>query len=88
MRRFLFIALTLVVNLIDGFSISKLALPSRFVREARSNQLLFAINKETPQDNSILNIELNDELKSSFMSYAMSTILGRALPDAVLYYNL
>lgn len=27
-------------------------------------------------------IELNDELKSSFMSYAMSTILGRALPDA------
>lgn len=30
----------------------------------------------------IQNIELNDELKSSFMSYAMSTILGRALPDA------
>ena len=27
-------------------------------------------------------LELNDELKSSFMSYAMSTILGRALPDA------
>lgn len=31
---------------------------------------------------NILNVELNDELKSSFMSYAMSTILGRALPDA------
>ena len=30
----------------------------------------------------IQNIELNDELKASFMSYAMSTILGRALPDA------
>lgn len=30
----------------------------------------------------ILSIEINDELKSSFMSYAMSTILGRALPDA------
>ena len=27
-------------------------------------------------------LELNDELKASFMSYAMSTILGRALPDA------
>ncbi len=27
-------------------------------------------------------IDLNTELKSSFMSYAMSTILGRALPDA------
>ena len=26
--------------------------------------------------------ELNDELKTSFMSYAMSTILSRALPDA------
>ena len=30
----------------------------------------------------IQDIELNDELKASFMSYAMSTILGRALPDA------
>ncbi len=27
-------------------------------------------------------MKLTDELKSSFMSYAMSTILGRALPDA------
>lgn len=30
----------------------------------------------------IVPVELNDELKSSFMSYAVSTILGRALPDA------
>lgn len=30
----------------------------------------------------VQNIELNDELRTSFMSYAMSTILGRALPDA------
>ena len=30
----------------------------------------------------VIPLELNDELKSSFMSYAMSTILGRALPDA------
>lgn len=33
-------------------------------------------------DSHVQTIELNDELKSSFMSYAMSTILGRALPDA------
>jgi len=31
---------------------------------------------------NVSEIELNDELKSSFMSYAMSTILSRALPDA------
>lgn len=30
----------------------------------------------------VQDIELNDELRDSFMSYAMSTILGRALPDA------
>ena len=35
-----------------------------------------------PVDARITNVELNDELKSSFMSYAVSTILGRALPDA------
>lgn len=33
-------------------------------------------------DENILSIQLNDELKNSFMSYAMSTILSRALPDA------
>ena len=32
-------------------------------------------------DPNMLTVELNDELKSAFMSYAMSTILGRALPD-------
>ena len=30
----------------------------------------------------VIEMELNDELKASFLSYAMSTILGRALPDA------
>jgi DNA gyrase subunit A len=35
-----------------------------------------------PPDERIVPVELNDELKSSFMSYAVSTILGRALPDA------
>eukprot|EP01036_Dinobryon_divergens_P036428 gene36428-47432_t len=29
----------------------------------------------------LLPIDLNEELKTSFMSYAMSTILSRALPD-------
>lgn len=33
-------------------------------------------------DTSIVNVQLNEELKNCFMSYAMSTILGRALPDA------
>lgn len=33
-------------------------------------------------DPSVTPLEINDELKSSFMSYAMSTILSRALPDA------
>jgi DNA gyrase subunit A len=35
-----------------------------------------------PDDNRVVPIELSDELKTSFMSYAMSTILSRALPDA------
>ena len=30
----------------------------------------------------VVDIELNDELRTSFMAYAMSTILSRALPDA------
>lgn len=34
-----------------------------------------------PKESNIVGVELNDELKSSFMSYAVSTILGRALPD-------
>ena len=33
-------------------------------------------------DPNIMSVDLNDELKTAFMSYAMSTILGRALPDA------
>eukprot|EP01041_Mallomonas_annulata_P001538 gene1538-2966_t len=39
-------------------------------------------NSANINDPRITPIEMNDELKSSFMSYAMSTILGRALPDA------
>ena len=36
---------------------------------------------EAPAD-KVVPIELNTELSTSFMQYAMSTILGRALPDA------
>jgi DNA gyrase subunit A len=35
-----------------------------------------------PEDPRVVSIDLNEELKTSFMSYAMSTILSRALPDA------
>ncbi len=41
-----------------------------------------AIHEPLLKDPSIVGVELNDELKTSFMSYAVSTILGRALPDA------
>jgi DNA gyrase/topoisomerase IV subunit A len=34
-------------------------------------------------EKALLHVELNEELKTAFMSYAMSTILSRALPDAV-----
>lgn len=39
-------------------------------------------NGVNDQDLHILALEMVDEVKSSFMSYALSTILGRALPDA------
>jgi DNA gyrase subunit A len=34
------------------------------------------------EDERLVSIELDKELKDAFLSYAMSTILGRALPDA------
>lgn len=37
---------------------------------------------QVPDDPRVVAIDLNEELKTSFMSYAMSTILSRALPDA------
>ena len=42
----------------------------------------FSKVEDSDQTDHITNIELKDELKTSFMAYAMSTILGRALPDA------
>ena len=31
---------------------------------------------------TVLNRSLNDEMKTSYINYAMSVIIGRALPDA------
>ena len=31
---------------------------------------------------NVLNHPLNDEMKTSYINYAMSVIIGRALPDA------
>lgn len=51
----------------------------------RSPTMQFGSSNEvspvSPKETNIVGVELNDELKSSFMSYAVSTILGRALPD-------
>lgn len=48
--------------------------------EGDGNEEVSIGDMELPQ--GVERLELNDELKASFMSYAMSTILGRALPDA------
>ena len=40
------------------------------------------VEVQVPDDPRVVAIDLNEELKTSFMSYAMSTILSRALPDA------
>ena len=38
---------------------------------------------ESPENNeNILNHSLNEEMKTSYINYAMSVIIGRALPDA------
>ena len=33
-------------------------------------------------------VNIEDELRQSYLDYAMSVIVGRALPDAVSYTNL
>ena len=37
---------------------------------------------ETISTENVLNHPLNDEMKTSYINYAMSVIIGRALPDA------
>ncbi len=34
--------------------------------------------------NEILPVNIEDELKNSYLDYAMSVIVGRALPDVVM----
>ena len=34
-----------------------------------------------PTEGSVLPIDINEEVKKSYMDYAMSVIVGRALPD-------
>ena len=36
---------------------------------------------EIPKDKNIKNISMHDEMSSSYLSYAMSVIVSRALPD-------
>ena len=36
---------------------------------------------ELPKDNNIKLISMHDEMSSSYLSYAMSVIVSRALPD-------
>ena len=45
---------------------------------------------EVPKDNNIKLISMHDEMSSSYLSYAMSVIVSRALPDvrAVSYTHL
>jgi len=55
---------------------------SRLLRLAESEESVLDADEPPGLVDGIVPVELNDELKASFMSYAMSTILGRALPDA------
>ena len=38
-------------------------------------------NKEIPKDKNIKLISMHDEMSASYLSYAMSVIVSRALPD-------
>ncbi|MDG1982583.1 MAG: DNA gyrase subunit A, partial [Alphaproteobacteria bacterium] len=38
-------------------------------------------NTEIPKDKNIKLISMHDEMSSSYLSYAMSVIVSRALPD-------
>jgi DNA gyrase subunit A len=57
-------------------------IPRGYAKRLRSTADGSTTDLVTPDDPRIMPIELSDELKTSFMSYAMSTILSRALPDA------
>lgn len=38
-------------------------------------------NENQPQDHRIRNVDLTHTMRSSFLDYAMSVIVARALPD-------
>lgn len=38
-------------------------------------------NENEPVEGNIVNVEIEDQMKSSYLDYAMSVIVGRALPD-------
>ena len=54
---------------------------STLLKSSTGSDLVFE-GSIAPDDPRIVIVDLNEELKTSFMSYAMSTILSRALPDA------
>lgn len=73
---------------IDRSTISRLNIYQKGLRNKLISNALFSTGTEISTDNSpesgdtnVANIELRDEIRDSFMSYALSTILGRALPD-------
>ena len=43
---------------------------------------------EIPKDKNIKLISMHDEMSSSYLSYAMSVIVSRALPDVRMDLNL
>ena len=46
--------------------------------------LLFDGEELKPQEKGIGLIDINEEMKQSYLEYAMSVIVGRALPDVCL----
>lgn len=73
----------------DLVSSSSTSSPEYFVSEAevaeRANQMAAAstaLLSSSPNNNKMETIELDQELSNSFLQYALSIILGRALPDA------
>ena len=66
----------------SSYSINKIKHKGELYSDKNNNIVVSTTNVIPNINDNIQNIELSDELKSSFMSYAMSTILGRCLPDA------
>ena len=89
MRNFIFSILIVVFfceHRRDAFQLTRFSRNQFSMNVIRARQL--AMNKNEPDSKtSLVPVDLNEELKTSFMSYAMSTILSRALPDVVCVNN-